>query len=36
MQPTLNALSPLTLSEDAGLQTVWLSGISAGGGESRR
>ena len=34
-QPTLNALSPLTISEDAGLQTVALSGISAGGGETQ-
>ena len=30
-QPTLNALSPLTIDEDAGLQTVALGGIAAGG-----
>ena len=33
--PTLNALSPLTINEDAGLQTVALGGIAAGGGESQ-
>ena len=34
-QPTLNALSPLALNEDAGPQTVNLAGISAGGGETQ-
>ena len=34
-QPTLNALSPLTINEDAGLQTVTLSGIAAGGSETQ-
>ena len=34
--PTLNAISdPAAILEDAGLQTVNLSGISAGGGESQ-
>jgi len=34
--PTLDALLPLPpIDEDAGLQTVGLSGISAGGGESQ-
>ena len=33
--PSLNALSNLTLAEDAGLQTVSLSGISAGASESQ-
>ena len=31
-RPTLNALSNVTINEDAGLQTVNLSGLSAGGG----
>ena len=34
-QPTLNALSPLTINEDPGLQTVALIGIAAGGGETQ-
>ena len=33
--PTLAALSNITTNEDAGLQTVALNGISAGGGESQ-
>ena len=33
--PTLNALSPLTINEDPGLQTVALGGIAAGGGETQ-
>jgi hypothetical protein len=34
--PTLNAISnPAPINEDAGLQTVNLSGITAGGGESQ-
>ncbi|MEO2018100.1 MAG: Ig-like domain-containing protein, partial [Fuerstiella sp.] len=33
--PTLNALSDLTILEDAAQQTVSLAGISAGGGESQ-
>ena len=33
--PTITALSNLTISEDAAAQTVNLSGISAGGGESQ-
>ena len=33
--PTLNLLSDLTINEGAGLQTVNLSGITAGGGESQ-
>jgi hypothetical protein len=33
--PTLNALGNVTINEDAGLQTVNLSGISAGGGETQ-
>jgi hypothetical protein len=33
--PTIDALSDLTVNEDAPLQTVALSGISAGGGESQ-
>ncbi|MHB8895046.1 MAG: zinc-dependent metalloprotease family protein [Candidatus Geothermincolia bacterium] len=31
--PTLDAISNRTLKEGAGMQTVWLSGISAGPGE---
>ena len=34
-QPTLNAISNVTINEDAGTQTVNLSGISAGGGETQ-
>jgi hypothetical protein len=34
-QPTLNPLSDETIAEDAAEQTVSLSGISAGGGESQ-
>jgi hypothetical protein len=34
--PTINPISPLNINEDAGLQTVALSGITAGtGGESQ-
>src|SRR5205807_1422838 len=34
--PTLDAIpNPAAINEDAGLQTVSLSGISAGGGESQ-
>lgn len=33
LPPTLNPISPLTISEDAPLQTVNLSGITAGGSE---
>ena len=33
--PTLNAISNLTIDEDAAQQTVSLAGISAGGGESQ-
>ena len=33
--PTLNALSDLTIAEDASGQTVNLAGITAGGGESQ-
>ncbi|QDU31949.1 Hemolysin, plasmid [Anatilimnocola aggregata] len=33
--PTLDAISPLTINEDAGLQTINLTGISAGGGENQ-
>ncbi len=33
--PTLDALSNLTIDEDAAEQTVSLTGISAGGGESQ-
>ncbi len=33
--PTLGGLANLTINEDAGLQTVNLSSISAGGGESQ-
>ncbi len=33
--PTIAAVPDLTIDEDAGLQTVNLSGISAGGGESQ-
>ncbi len=32
--PTIDAVSPLTIDEDAGPQTVNLAGISAGGGEN--
>ena len=31
--PTLNALAPLTINEDAGLQIVGLSGLTAGGAD---
>ncbi|HKQ99532.1 MAG TPA: Calx-beta domain-containing protein [Pyrinomonadaceae bacterium] len=33
--PTLDAIGNLNINEDAGLQTVNLTGISAGGGESQ-
>ena len=33
--PTLNSLGSLSINEDAGLQTVNLSGITAGGSESQ-
>src|SRR5262249_23239728 len=33
--PTLNAIAPVTINEDAAPQTVNLTGISAGGGESQ-
>ncbi|MBT5883263.1 MAG: hypothetical protein HOH50_03455, partial [Planctomycetaceae bacterium] len=33
--PTINALGDRTINEDASLQTVVLSGISSGGGESQ-
>jgi CSLREA domain-containing protein len=33
--PTLNAISDLTINEDAGTQTVNLGGISAGAGETQ-
>ena len=33
--PTLNVIPPRTINEDAALQTVGLSGISAGGGETQ-
>ncbi|MFN9987965.1 MAG: FG-GAP-like repeat-containing protein, partial [Pirellula sp.] len=33
--PTLDAISNITVAEDASLQTVNLSGITAGGGESQ-
>lgn len=34
-RPTLNDPADLTIDEDAGEQTVNLSGISAGGGETQ-
>src|SRR5204863_8467635 len=33
--PTLNAIDDLTISQNAGLQTVSLSEIGSGGGESQ-
>src|SRR5207249_4124478 len=33
--PTLNAIGNLTINEDAPLQTVNISGIAAGGGETQ-
>jgi uncharacterized delta-60 repeat protein len=33
--PTLNAIANMTIDEDAGQQTITLTGISAGGGESQ-